>query len=489
MKQMTSFLVLVPLLFIVGVSYGKDCDRAEKLIEKAISLRWDSVSMLKKEWLYKKAIGLCPSSIIAAKAHNNLGDVYEREKRLEKAIDEYKKAMELAPNEPYPYFGLGDIYFKTGRYKEAKIWYEKGLKYKPDDELTNKRLALIKDIKRDIRERGVIKERTINKMLARGTGGVVSITFAEGLIPFDFDSYRLREGAKAQLNEIGRALEGIFSTRDISVEGRELPVIEIAGHTDKRGTDEYNLLLSKKRAEAVVDYLTDNFNIPREGLIAKGYGEREPLCTEGASEERETPCNALNRRVEIIKRKGMMVAKRGKAEILIRDIEEPKIALEAGFFYQRHGKREFRILKEGTGLISEKDYYFIFFRPLQDCYVYILQEDSKGKVELLFPKENESASVMANRDYWIPRFGRLYKLDYTKGEERIYLLATSSPVDSLVEGLSREEQVKRAIEAYSPRTIAVKASPQYANSQNIDQLLSRVEGEGGWVRMVRFWHE
>jgi len=127
---MTSFLMLVPLLFIVGISYGKDCDKAEKLIEQAINLRWDSVSILKKRWLYKKAIELCPSS---ARAHNNLGDVYEKERRFEKAIEEYKKAMELAPNEPYPYFGLGDIYFKTGRYKQAKIWYEKGLKYKPDE--------------------------------------------------------------------------------------------------------------------------------------------------------------------------------------------------------------------------------------------------------------------------------------------------------------------------------------------------------------------
>ena len=425
MKQITSFLILVPLLFIVGISYGKDCDKAEELIKQAVNLKWDSVSILKKEWLYKKAIELCPSSITAAKAHNNLGDVYEKERRFGKAIEEYKKAMELAPDKPYPYFGLGDIYFKTGRYKEAKTWYEKGLKYKPDDELTNKRLALIREIERDRREKGVIRARTINKMLTRGTGGVVSITFAEGLIPFDFDSCRLRKDAKAQLNEIGRALESIFSTKDISFERREFPIIEIAGHTDKRGTDEYNLWLSRKRADAVVNYLANNFNIPRERLIAKGYGERQPLCTEGASEERETPCNALNRRVEIIKRKGMIVAEGG-----IRGVVEEKIALEAEFFYQKGGEREFRILKEGTSLTSGKDYYFIFFRLLQDCYVYILQEDSSGKIELLFPKENESALVEANKDYWIPQTGKLYKLDYTKGEERIYLLATSSPVDS-----------------------------------------------------------
>src|SRR5207247_139634 len=52
--------------------------------------------------------------------------------------------------------------------------------------------------------------------------------------------------------------------------------IEIGGHTDARGSDAYNLNLSQKRAQAVLDYLLANFpQINRDQYTAKGYGERK----------------------------------------------------------------------------------------------------------------------------------------------------------------------------------------------------------------------
>jgi outer membrane protein OmpA-like peptidoglycan-associated protein/tetratricopeptide (TPR) repeat protein len=69
--------------------------------------------------------------------------------------------------------------------------------------------------------------------------------------------------------------------------------IEIAGHTDKIGTTEYNILLSKRRANAVVNYLTDK-GIDARRLTAKGFGDTRPL----ASNDDEKEGRALNRRVE-----------------------------------------------------------------------------------------------------------------------------------------------------------------------------------------------
>jgi len=370
----------------------------------------NTLALIKKEQLYRKAIELCPSY---AEAHNNLGHVYEKQGRFEEAIAEYKKATELAPRAPYPYFGLGDIYYKTGRYKEAIKWYNKGLKYAPDDPLTNKILALI----RDIQKGGIIKAETIRGMLSatRGPGEIVSITFGEGLIPFDFDKYDIRPDARPQLNEIGKALEKLFTlSKDISVESKEMPLIEIAGHTDHIGTDEYNMELSRKRAESVIDYLVRNFDIPRR-------------------------------------------------------------------------------------LRSRLDKYFIFLRPAQDCYAYILQEDSKGKVDLIFPKKGKSVLAKRGRDYWIPGFGKAYTLDDVRGEEKLYLLATSRPLESEIEGLTLKEQVRGVIKALKSRAIyVVKASSApdniqedelHQNPQKINELLSRIEGEGGWVKVVKFWHE
>jgi len=482
----TLFLVLISL-----PALGGDCDRAREYYEKAQKMKVSqnpTLVLIKKEQLYKKAIKLCPDY---AKAHNNLGDVYEKQGRFEEAIAEYNKAIELAPEAPYAYFGLGDIYYKT-RPAEAKKWYEEGLKYAPTDALTNRRLALVSDIQKS----GVIKAETIRGMLSttRGPGEVVSISFGEGLIPFDFDKYNIRPDAKPQLDEIGRALKGLLaSSKDISVERRKMPVIEIAGHTDIRGMDEYNLRLSKNRAESVVNYLVYNFNIPKEGLMPKGYGERVPLCGTGDTK----PCHALNRRVEIVKKPGSGVKTRS---VSFRGVaNEPEVVMDVGFFYQENGERRIKVLKEDSRLRSRSDKYFIFLRPAQDCYAYIIQEDSRGSIDLIFPKDRRDAYVKKGSDYWVPGFGRAYRLDDTKGEEKLYLLVTSWALESEIEELTLKEQVRGAIRALKTRTIYVvrpSNAPEHVQEdelhkkpQKIDQLLARIEGKGGWVKVVKFLHE
>jgi len=70
--------------------------------------------------------------------------------------------------------------------------------------------------------------------------------------------------------------------------------IEIAGHTDSRGTDARNLALSQARASAVRDYLVNKFpELRPEQFTAKGYGESQPIATNTTTLGR-----ARNRRVE-----------------------------------------------------------------------------------------------------------------------------------------------------------------------------------------------
>jgi outer membrane protein OmpA-like peptidoglycan-associated protein len=69
-------------------------------------------------------------------------------------------------------------------------------------------------------------------------------------------------------------------------------VIEIAAHTDNVGSPSYNLILSEKRAQSVVNYLLDNA-VSTERLVAKGYGLRKPMVPNTSDENK-----ALNRRVE-----------------------------------------------------------------------------------------------------------------------------------------------------------------------------------------------
>ena len=70
--------------------------------------------------------------------------------------------------------------------------------------------------------------------------------------------------------------------------------IIVEGHTDSVGRANYNLELSKQRAEAVRDWLIQNARIPAEKIEAAGYGASRPLADNGNLQGR-----ALNRRVEL----------------------------------------------------------------------------------------------------------------------------------------------------------------------------------------------
>ncbi|NPA52553.1 MAG: OmpA family protein [Aquificae bacterium] len=71
--------------------------------------------------------------------------------------------------------------------------------------------------------------------------------------------------------------------------------IEIQGHTDSLGPAEYNLKLSQARAEAVKRILVEEFGIDPDRIIAKGYGESQPIASNETEEGR-----AKNRRVVVI---------------------------------------------------------------------------------------------------------------------------------------------------------------------------------------------
>ena len=98
---------------------------------------------------------------------------------------------------------------------------------------------------------------------------------------FDFDEYSLRSESYPELNRLA----------DLLKENPQMQV-EIAGHTDNVGTDAYNLELSHKRANSVVEYLVYVGCDPTT-LIPRGYGEEQPVATNETEQGR-----ASNRRVE-----------------------------------------------------------------------------------------------------------------------------------------------------------------------------------------------
>ena len=108
-------------------------------------------------------------------------------------------------------------------------------------------------------------------------------------VNFDFDKSTLRPDAVSILNE---AIEILKRYPELSV--------EVAGHTDSKGTDAYNQSLSERRATAVYDYLTSN-GIDGSRLVGPtGYGESRPIAPNTNDDGSDNPeGRAVNRRTEL----------------------------------------------------------------------------------------------------------------------------------------------------------------------------------------------
>lgn len=81
---------------------------------------------------------------------------------------------------------------------------------------------------------------------------------------FDFDKSTLRPESKTALDELAQMLR---DNPNVS--------IEMGAHTDRHGTEEYNIALSERRAKAVIDYLIES-GIPAQRLQHQGYGKSKP---------------------------------------------------------------------------------------------------------------------------------------------------------------------------------------------------------------------
>ncbi len=100
---------------------------------------------------------------------------------------------------------------------------------------------------------------------------------------FDSDSYKLSKTAQKHLDVLGKVLASEPSIR-----------ISLEGHTDMKGTADYNKTLSLKRAKSAREYLERKFGVDEDRILVSGFGF-ERLA------DRKAPYSAVNRRVEVIK--------------------------------------------------------------------------------------------------------------------------------------------------------------------------------------------
>jgi peptidoglycan-associated lipoprotein len=85
---------------------------------------------------------------------------------------------------------------------------------------------------------------------------------------FDYDRFNLRHDDKNKLNDNAQIIVNHLSDQKVVIEG----------HCDERGTESYNMILGKRRAEAVKKFLVD-LGVPEENLEVVSFGKERPFCT------------------------------------------------------------------------------------------------------------------------------------------------------------------------------------------------------------------
>jgi len=100
---------------------------------------------------------------------------------------------------------------------------------------------------------------------------------------FDTAKYSLRPLAREKLAKVAGIVAGHPGLR-----------LDVEGHTDSVGGDEYNQQLSEQRGGAVRDYLTQQ-GMPAGSVTAKGFGKTQPVASNDTAAGRQQ-----NRRVELV---------------------------------------------------------------------------------------------------------------------------------------------------------------------------------------------
>ena len=118
----------------------------------------------------------------------------------------------------------------------------------------------------------------------------------------DLDTITFETGSWEVTPDQARLLEPIADAMLRAIKRNPNEVYMIEGHTDLVGSDDDNLSLSDRRAEAVAEILTQDFGIPPENLTTQGYGEQYPKINTQAPERR-------NRRVTVFRATPLLTGK------------------------------------------------------------------------------------------------------------------------------------------------------------------------------------
>jgi len=199
------------------------------------------------EEAFNEALGMAATPEAKARAHSWLGQVYEAMGRQWNAVVSFRQAHACYPS-------------------------------------STRLLEKVRGMEKERSEKGVSADQIKDALSEEGVRDCFGI-YVDIPVNFKYDKADLAPEGKTQARELGRALSD-SRFREVT--------FTIIGHTDRNGTEEYNLDLSRKRAQTVKDYLVESFSVDPSRIKTEGKGKSR-LLYEGITPEDDS----MNRRVEV----------------------------------------------------------------------------------------------------------------------------------------------------------------------------------------------
>jgi len=209
-----------------------------------------------------------------------------------------------------------------------------------------------------------------------------------------------------------------------------------------------------------------------------------------------------------------------RAEVLLADMEEFKarfdrgektdnrkeITFEVTLIAERQlldGSWEDMFVQDGS-LLNTGDRFQIIFKPHNNCYLYIINVDSKKKIYTLFPNARTKTGnyLQEGEEYALPDRNKFYELDDTIGIETIYVVASSTPMNDiewlLKKTLGKDGEATLALLDATVKTRGMRGAGRIvtgktrvftlSDGKEIMKAADLLQGKGSVVKVVRFHH-
>lgn len=421
------------------------------------------------------AIGLAP--LLAQDDLPSLlkaGAELEQRQEWVKAAEVYTKAATAYPTQSIPFERLGDLYRKNGVFSRAAENYRKALELTPGDEQLR---ALVDSCERAEKEQagGVVQAKTFRD-LSEAVRGVqrhtVSANGAEGeTIPVHINFARnkyligdLDDTARHQLDEVAALLT--------SPEWRERRPVVVEGHACSCGSDAANLILGRKRAEAVLAYLVAKNALNQEDATAVSMGKSSPVVPsehENLSAEACARDEAHNQNRRVIIRQAS-----GSAAPLVT------------FWYRPVGAETMRPLTDGA-VLYRKDEIRVKVQAPNPLFAYVVHHGPDNAWEVLYPRPGASDAALlpadARRDgHWIPGMESGFRVHGKSGDEEALVYLSAAPIPEFEARPKKANAVATADQAARLAPVPTPAAHGPAQTQHPGAAVKPVVGIDEEVR-------